>query len=775
MRPACRVRSVLATFIVFLSTATGVGAADRASGVTACRLEGNRIFLTFESGEFRTIPGEQGERLEIESFRSLARSGEPALPMKEYLVALPPGARVESVEILSKTSVAVPGVHRVAPYPPVAMSPGMPRWREAMGRIQREWSAARDIAYESDMSFPAEFVRIVGRGSYRQYGYAAVAFCPFTYHPHSGRLEQHRIVEVALDLRFPDSVGGASGIPRAAGNDPFVAKRAEHWFVNYEQIAGLYASDVDGGAGRQEQCDYLIITTANLVNAIGASGFQSWKAAQGLALRTVLTTDSEIAGQTGDDLAERIRNFLRASYLAWGIKYLLLVGDHVSVPMRICYPDPEFHVYDPWDPGLIAPGTPTDYYYADLSDPDASSWDLDGDGYPGEYGEDLPDFLADIAVGRIPVDDPARITYTLDKLVAFEEDSGAWKRNVLHGGAILFEDQDHGDYPFIDGATCLDSIETGLMAGYAITHFSERSGLVRSAFAWSPLTEAAFTSRWGNGQFGIVNWSGHGWNDGAYRTVWTWDDGDGIPESGNGELQSNRFVGVDANYLDDDHPSVVFAVSCNVGYPETTGYGNLGINLLTLPAWGASAGIVSSARPSAISSDWKSSPGGTEQICFDFNRYLTVEAETVGDALYDGKFSATSRYGWDLLYEYMNLYNFNLFGDPSLHVAPVVAYASDSDVCGPGSISLHAEGPNPFVTATTLRLDLRAAGPVRLSVHDAGGRRIASLMEVVADAGGMTVAWDGRGSGGIRVAPGLYLVVCDAGGRKVSRKLVLLR
>jgi hypothetical protein len=184
---------------------------------------------------------------------------------------------------------------------------------------------------------------------------------------------------------------------------------------------------------------------------------------------------------------------------------------------------------------------------------------------------------------------------------------------------------------------------------------------------------------------------------------------------------------------------------------------------------------VSSARPSAISSDWKNSPGGTEQICFDFNRYLIVEAERVGDALYDGKFSATSRYGWDLLYEYMNLYNFNLFGDPSLHVAPVVADASDSDVRGPGSIAISAEGPNPFVTATTLRLDLPTAGPVRVSVHDACGRRMADLMEAVVDAGKITVAWDGRGPGGTRVAPGLYLVVCDAGGRRVSRKLVLLR
>jgi hypothetical protein len=446
--------------------------------------------------------------------------------------------------------------------------------------------------------------------------------------------------------------------------------------------------------------------------------------------------------------------------------------------MRICYPDPDFHVYDPWDPGLIAPGTPTDHYYADLSDPDSESWDLDGDGYHGEYGEDLPDFLAEIAVGRIPVDDPARITYALDKIVAFERDTGAWKRNVLHGAAVLFfENQDYTGYPFIDGATCLDSIETGLMggAGYAITHFSERMGVVTSSFNWPALTEYSFTSSWGNGEHAIVNWSGHGWCDGAYRTVWAWDDGDGVPESGNGELESRRFIGTNANYVDDDHPSIVFAISCNVGYPEPNGYGNLGIDLLTLPGWGAAAGIVSSARPSAISGDWKHAPGGTEQICYDFNRFLIVETERVGDALYDGKYSATTQYGWDLFYEYMNLYNFNLFGDPSLAVGDVAVGVPGAVARDPGPILLLPGRPNPFTTMTTMRLHLESAKRVRVSVHDASGRQIRVLVDRVLDAGTAVLAWDGTRADGERVAPGLYFIVGDDGGRKVSQALVHLK
>jgi hypothetical protein len=310
------------------------------------------------------------------------------------------------------------------------------------------------------------------------------------------------------------------------------------------------------------------------------------------------------------------------------------------------------------------------------------------------------------------------------------------------------------------------------MDGYEITHYSEQTGIVTSLFDWPPLTENNFTTTWGFYDFGIVNWSGHGWCDGAYRTCWTWDDGDNVPESG--EMVSYRFIGTGASNLDDDHPSIVFAISCNVGYPEPNGYGNLGIDLLTVPDWGASAGIVSSARPAAISGDWKNDPGGTEQICYDFNRYMIVEGDRVGDALYNGKFDATSNYGWDRVYEYMNLYNFNLFGEPSLNIGVTTVDAPDAAEIIRDAIVLQPGRPNPFATMMSMRFSLSVPGPLRLSVHDVSGRRVATLIDNRFEAGDHVITWDGVGTNGKRLAPGLYFVLGDAGGRGVSRKLVLL-
>ena len=38
----------------------------------------------------------------------------------------------------------------------------------------------------------------------------------------------------------------------------------------------------------------------------------------------------------------------------------------------------------------------------------------------------------------------------------------------------------------------------------------------------------------------------------------------------------------------------------------------------------------------------------------------------IGDAFYESKYYCTSTYGWDQYYEYVDLFTFNLFGDPSM-------------------------------------------------------------------------------------------------------------
>ena len=739
--------------------------------------ETERLVVSLYSGEYEIVQDINGQRIEMEDFSQLMDPGKPLLPMKRFQILLPPGARAISVDVIGSSANELPMHYNIQPFVGILPLLDSPYLEEELARLDEEWQANHEATYLSDNPYPHRIAWLSGAGTLRKYSYVSIAFCPITYHPISRRLICHDRVDVSINYTLP-AVGSAEAehTERLLA-DCIADEKAQQLFLNYRELVGEYTSS-EVKTSSDDLYDYVIITTSDLTGSVTSSTFPAWKAALGYSLKTVLITDPLIADQPGYDLEEQIRNFLREYYGIWGIEYVLFVGDYATVPMRICYPDSSFHVYNPSNPNLFAPGTPTDHYFADLSYPDSESWDLDGDGYHGEYNQDLPDFLAEVYVGRIPVNDTNRITYTLNKSVTFEQDDGSWKQNVLHPTTILFfENQNFSGYPFIDGATVIDSIETGLMDGWNITHMSEQFGLVTSLFDWPAVSEDGFIDHWYNGQYAVVNWSGHGWSNSVSRSVWEWDDGDGVPESANGEFYNLSLLNtITSTILDDDYPSVVFAISCNVGYPEPNAWGNLGIDLATKPGCGSAVGMVSASRPSAISADWKNNPGGAEQICFDYNRYLVSYGENVGVAVYDGKYDATTVYGWQHIYEYGNVYNINLYGDPSLKVAAYLTGIEEEQIdMGVMTPSLSPAYPNPFTSLTTLRLKLPAPEMVTAVVYDIRGRQIASLMEKMCPAGELLLSWNGKNNAGESVGNGIYFAVIKVGSHQVIQKMVRIR
>ena len=112
----------------------------------------------------------------------------------------------------------------------------------------------------------------------------------------------------------------------------------------------------------------------------------------------------------------------------------------------------------------------------------------------------------------------------------------------------------------------------------------------------------------------------------------------------------------------------------------------------------------------------------------------------------------------------------------------------------PGITLLYQNFPNPFPngtsTTTCLWFDLRVEAAVTLGIYDLRGRLVRTiapspLVSRVLPAGRYgrqsagtnagcdpAFAWDGRGSDGNRVPPGVYLARLHADGRWQSRKIV---
>jgi len=89
------------------------------------------------------------------------------------------------------------------------------------------------------------------------------------------------------------------------------------------------------------------------------------------------------------------------------------------------------------------------------------------------------------------------------------------------------------------------------------------------------------------------------------------------------------------------------------------------------------------------------------------------------------------------------------------------------------SSTLVQNRPNPFAPGTAIKCAIAVRGRVVLSVHDVTGRKVKTLVDREMEQQYYTAYWDGRDRNGNRVAPGIYLCVLEAAGRRETMKIVL--
>ncbi len=88
------------------------------------------------------------------------------------------------------------------------------------------------------------------------------------------------------------------------------------------------------------------------------------------------------------------------------------------------------------------------------------------------------------------------------------------------------------------------------------------------------------------------------------------------------------------------------------------------------------------------------------------------------------------------------------------------------------TIGLGPAVPNPFTRASRVDFTLESARPIRVTVHDVVGRRIATVLDGLAPAGGGTVTWDGQDEVGRPVTAGVYFFRLSAPGLVRTSKVV---
>ncbi len=115
-------------------------------------------------------------------------------------------------------------------------------------------------------------------------------------------------------------------------------------------------------------------------------------------------------------------------------------------------------------------------------------------------------------------------------------------------------------------------------------------------------------------------------------------------------------------------------------------------------------------------------------------------------------------------------------GKAALGTAAILAgYLPSAPDTNIAEVVLHQNYPNPLFNHTRIRFELPGAMPIKLSLYDVTGRRVALLIDDVVGPGKIEFAWNGKGDSGEDLASGIYFLRLDAGGCTRSRKVVILR
>lgn len=588
--------------------------------------------------------------------------GNPGLPFERIPVVLPPECELPTLKLVIRRLNLEPlgGEYAVPPSPPytVLMRNFSERALWGNNKIIDE-RGKNKLVYECNSLYPEQPVRILNYGTMGPFRIARLCVFPFLYNPQTRQL--HKIKECEFILKF--NLHKQKKINVSKKYITSILKVLSSQVANPETLNTYqkYFSFTPD----EENYDFVIITTGSLVTSSERlDDFVALKQAQGF--RVKLVTDADFSSSNGpppNGTEEKVRAWLQQNYLSMGIKYALIISDprptSNQIPMKLCWARLGASDYPTIDRCY------TDYYYADLT----GNWDIDGDQRFGEYYDDCGttgvDFFPEVFVGRIPyygaIEDVDSI---LQKLIDYENQTAFpnWRRRFLLPTAIAFyENQVEPGLPGLDGASFARRLCNDLLVPWEITPYRlfEKSGIAPSPYPCeAPLNTTNVLTEWQKG-YGFACLFGHGSTYAIYRTIWTHDNSDNIPQPS--ELSLNAFfTGSDASSLDDSHPAITFLIACNAGNPgfET----QIGYNLLRQGA----VAVVSASAPVFVElGEWQpyTNIADAMSIAYFYFTRIIQRGEKLGEAFYLAKSSLGWEYEQD---DWHNLMAFNLFSDPSL-------------------------------------------------------------------------------------------------------------
>ncbi len=337
------------------------------------------------------------------------RAGNPSLPYQAIKLLLPPGEMVTSMEIIRENEQLLEGNYVLRPYQP----------SQPLSTTTAPERLFNTDVYQSTKPYPTEAGRLPATHFMNGFGFALGAFTPINLIPATGQLSYFESVTIVLHTAPKPAANEALNMLQPSEK---FSSRAKQYADNPREIA-VYTIPADRTT---DQYKLLIITSQQFAD--GFSELTDMYLERGIRWQ-IATKEDIIANGTGNDVPEKIRNYIIDEYQNHGVEFVLLGGDVEVIPYR------GFFCHVESGGGYDDDGIPADLYYSALD----GNWNSNGNNLWGEPDED--DLLPDVAVARFPFSNPTEQASMIHKSHYYQNFPVTGElTNALMAGEYLYGD-----------------------------------------------------------------------------------------------------------------------------------------------------------------------------------------------------------------------------------------------------------------------------------------------------------------------------------------------
>lgn len=332
-----------------------------------------------------------------------AKAGEPALPYYAVSLLLPPGHIALEVEFIGEGIISLEGEFNIYPYQPS---------RPLSETSKAEFVKNEDI-YNSQDIYPKSQYSNVSTNFMNAYGFAFSSFTPVQYNPLEGKISYFSKVTIRIKT--------APGREAENALQNLSSRRdVKQRLLSLAQNPDMIDTYPTKAIRSDEQYELLIITPEQFETNFDE--LRDIYLSRGVRSK-VFTKEYILANIEGQDLPEKIRNFIIQEYQESDIEYVLLGGDTEHIPFR------GFYCYVVSGSGYEDYGIPSDLYYSALD----GNWNENGNSKWGEPDED--DLLPEIAVARFPFSNSSELSNLINKSISYQNSPvlGEFQKPLLAG------------------------------------------------------------------------------------------------------------------------------------------------------------------------------------------------------------------------------------------------------------------------------------------------------------------------------------------------------